>query len=41
MKGKSLTAYYNKIKVCDYVNLFEIRNNQIPSYSLQILLNQS
>lgn len=40
MKGKSLTAYYNKIKVSDYVNLFEIRNNQIPSYSLQILLNQ-
>lgn len=37
MKGKSITAFYNKIKVRNKVKLFEIRNNQTPSTSHQIL----
>ncbi|CAK91000.1 unnamed protein product (macronuclear) [Paramecium tetraurelia] len=41
MKGKSLMAFYNKIKVSNKDKLFEIRNNQTLNTFLQKLLDKS
>lgn len=37
MKGKSLTAYYNKIRVSNTVKLFDFRKNQTLNYYHQTL----